>query len=201
MDESKQRLFWTSNHDGAPGGGSVWTSDQDGSHPYMIYGEPDASIGDAKGIVIDEKRGWLYFGAQGKIIKLKLNADHRGIVSAQSGALFDHLVFVAGMAYDSDSDRLYWASPAGGYVMTARPSDAEPTTLYKFSDADPNGDDPNPGPIGIVLDSSTEMLYWTRHSECNCVQRAPSSGSGVPVTLFQTGTKRVFGVALSSPVL
>jgi hypothetical protein len=195
FDESHQRMFWTSNTKGAApvAGGSVWTSDIHGiEQPRVIYRHSF----DAKGLAIDEDGGWLYVGMVGELMRVKLTDDHLGIVPEQTGRLFNGFEFIAGVVNDPVTKRLYWSSPSAGSVWTALPTDPAPARLYQFDDRIEG--DPDPGPIGLALDKSRTMLYWTRHVACDCVQRAPASGNAVPETVL-TGTDRIFGIAIHEP--
>jgi sugar lactone lactonase YvrE len=141
--------------------------------------------------------GTKRIAAIGRILQLDLTNDRLSVKSAKT--LFKGLVFVSGMAFDQELDRLYWASPAGGYVMTAIPGkDPLPTTLYRFPPVIDNPEHPDAGPVGIAYSPSDQSLYWTLQANCNCVQRARADGSTSPETLFRT-TEFAFGIAVGGP--
>jgi sugar lactone lactonase YvrE len=199
VDAAHGRIFFTSNNNGEHlpiDTTGVWSADLQGNDLHLLLGRKDFPFIDAKGIALDSRRDTLYMSSPGEIFAVKLTPDHLGVRKQESGPLFSNQIFVAGIAYDEGRDRIFWASPAGGYIKSATPTAARPTVLYTFPDRDDSLENPDPGPIGITYDAARDELYWVRQVHCNCVQRGSADGGNHPETLVTAATPRIFGVAI-----
>ena len=171
-DWAGNRIFYTANS------GGIYVTSIDGlSAPIQLVSNAQVVT-----LTFDKTHQKIYYGNLSGSIGV-VNADGTG----ENNTLFT-ATSPKGITINEATGRLFWVEQTLKKIYTAMIDGSEaPHQLYSTGASG--------NPFGIDYDATTDSLYWTVFNSGEKIVRAPASGVGTPVTLFNGSFGGLRGIA------
>ncbi len=171
-DWAGNRIFYTANS------GGIYVASIDGlSVPIQLVSDAQVVT-----LTFDKTNQKIYYGNLSGSIGV-VNADGTG----ENNTLFA-ATSPKGITINEATGRLFWVEQSLKKIYTAMIDGTEaPHQLYSTGATG--------NPFGIDYDPTTDSLYWTVFNSGEKIVRAPASGVGTPVTLFNGSYGGLRGIA------